>query len=275
MKEFVCRNKKIKLEGKGVIMGILNVTPDSFSDGGKFISEQAAILKIKEMLMQGAHIIDIGAMSTRPDSKPITAQEEIVRLAPVLAETSKIDALVVSVDTVNTETAEFALRNGACIINDVSGVFNESMAEIVKKYGAGWIITHTAGVPSGSVVEYPKGVVAAVKDFFDYILDKCMSFGIEKNHICFDAGFGFAKTTADNVELLKNLEKVIIPDVAFLTALSRKRFIGELTDIANPADRLSGTLTADLIALMKGSDILRVHDVEETLQTIAIYNSIL
>lgn len=255
-------------------MGILNVTPDSFSDGGEFFSPDAALLKIKEMFAQGADIIDIGAMSTRPDSEPVSVAEEIKRLDPVLTEAVKIENIIISVDTVNPETAQFALEKGAHIINDVSGVFNDAMATVVKEYDAGWIITHTAGVPSGSVVKYPEGVVPAVKEFFDSVLSQCEKFGIEKNHICLDPGFGFAKTTADNIDLLKNLEKVIVPDVAFLTALSRKRFIGEITQTQNPTQRLAGTLTADIIALMKGSDILRVHDVEETRQSIAIYNSI-
>lgn len=274
MKTFVFRNGSITLGEKCLIMGILNVTPDSFSDGGQFFSADAALTKIKDMLNHGADIIDIGAMSTKPGSEPISVDEEIKRLAPVLTEAVKIKNIIISVDTVNPETAEFALENGADIINDVSGVFNKKMAAVIKKYGAGWIITHTAGVPSESVVDYPEGIVVAVNEYFDFVLSQCESFGIEKNHICLDAGFGFAKTTSDNIELLKNLEKAIRPDVAFLTALSRKRFIGEITDVQNPDQRLAGTLTADVIALMKGSDILRVHDIEETCQSIAIYNSI-
>lgn len=274
MKEFVFRSGNFCFDKKGLIMGILNVTPDSFSDGGKYFSEQAATKKINEMLSHGAHIIDIGAMSTRPGSEPVTAQEEINRLTPVLAEAVKIENIVISVDTVNPETARFALECGANIINDVSGIFSEDMATVVKEYNAGWILTHTGGVASGSVIDYPQGVIHAVNAYFDTVLNECRNFGIEKKYICLDPGFGFAKTTKDNVELLKNLEKVIRPDVAFLTALSRKRFIGELTDVSIPENRMAGTLAANLIALMKGSNILRVHDVEETRQMYAIYNSI-
>lgn len=274
MKEFVFRNKKIQLDGSGVIMGILNVTPDSFSDGGDFFTPESAIKRAQEMLEQGADIIDIGAMSTRPGSVPVSAQEEISRLAPVLEKIAKIENAVVSVDTVNPETAEFALENGADIINDVSGCFNEKMSAVVKNYGAGWIVTHTGNVPAGSVVDYSDGIVNTVNDFFDMMIEKSVQFGIGKNHLCLDPGFGFTKTTADNTELLKNLEKVVRSDVAFLTALSRKRFIGEITDVVNAHDRLVGTIAADIIAMMKGSDIFRVHDVAQTRQSFAIYNSI-
>ena len=148
------------------------------------------------------------------------------------------------------------------------------MATVVKKYRAGWIMTHTGAVPSGSVVDYPDGVVNAVNEFFDGFLCDCEKNGISQDYICIDPGFGFAKTTDDNIELLKNLEKTIRPNGAFLVALSRKRFIGEITETPEAGERLAGTLTADIIALMKGADLLRVHDVKETRQSIAIHNSI-
>lgn len=274
MKKFLFKNGGFELRGQGLIMGILNVTPDSFSDGGEFFDSSKAVAHAENMLEQGAHIIDIGAMSTRPGSEPVTAEEEIRRLSPVLKELKSLSGAVVSVDTVNPETAEYALLHGADIINDVSGYFNTDMAAVVKKYNAGWVVTHTGNVPAGSVLEYPRGVVSAVNEFFDMMLEGCASFGIDRSHICLDPGFGFAKTTEDNIELLKNLEKVIRPDTAFLTALSRKRFIGAVTGVGNAHDRVIGTVAADMVALMKGSDIIRVHDVSEARQQIAIYNSI-
>lgn len=274
MKKFRFANGEFSLDGKGLIMGILNVTPDSFSDGGEFFNAGDAISHAKKMLSDGADIIDVGAMSTRPGSEAISYKEEIRRLEPVLKELCVIDNAVISVDTVNPETADFGLSMGVNIINDVSGCFNTEMAYVVKKYHAGWIMTHTGAVPSGSVVDYPDGVVCAVKEFFDGFLCDCEKYGIGSEYICIDPGFGFAKTTDDNITLLQNLEKLVRPDVAFMTALSRKRFIGEITNVQKTSDRLAGTLTADIIALMKGSDILRVHDVKETKQSIAIYNSI-
>ena len=266
--------KKIINNKKPIIMGILNVTPDSFSDGGEFLDAEKAIAHAKKMIADGADIIDIGAMSTRPGSVPVSADEEIRRLAPVLKALSASCEAVISVDTVNPETAEYALMNGVDIINDVSGFFNEKIAEAVKKYNAGWIITHTGGVASGEILDYEGGVVACVSAFFSEMLRQCDEFGIDKKQICFDPGFGFAKTTEDNIVLLQNLEKLIMPDVAFLTALSKKRFIGAVTDAPETKDRLAGTLAADLIAVMKGTDILRVHDVKETRQSLDIYNCI-
>lgn len=274
MKKFLYKDGSIDLYGQAVVMGILNVTPDSFSDGGEFCDPDSAVDHAEEMLSCGAKIIDIGAMSTRPGSVPVSAQEEIRRLAPVLDRLKNIENIIISVDTVNPETAEFALNHSAHIINDVSGAFNEKMADVVKKYNCGWIITHTGNVPAGNVLDYPDGVVSAVNEFFDDVLDKCLKSGIDTDYICLDPGFGFAKTTEDNIELLKNLEKVVRKDVAFLTALSRKRFVGAITSVEKPHERVIGTVAADIIALMKGADIIRVHDVAEACESVAIYNSI-
>lgn len=273
MKVFRYKNGLFDLEKRCIVMGIVNVTPDSFSDGGLFLDADKAVAQARKLVSDGADIIDLGAMSTRPGSEPVSVTEEIGRLVPVLEELIN-DGIVISVDTVNSETADYCLSHGAGIVNDVSGVFNNDMAEVVKKYHAGWIMTHTCNVPSGSVVDYPDGVVSDVNSFFDNFLNKCDDFGISSDYICIDPGFGFAKTTSDNVELLKNLEKTVRNNVAHLTALSRKRFIGELTGAQNASDRLYGTLSADVIALIKGTDMLRVHDVAETMQMIAIYNSI-
>ena len=273
MKKLLYKNGCLELCGQGIVMGILNVTPDSFSDGGEFYSSESAVKHAEKMIEEGAEIIDIGAMSTRPGSIPVSAGEEIRRLTPVLSALKEID-IVISVDTVNPETAEFALENGAHIINDVSGIFREEMACIVKRHRCGWIMTHTANVPSGETVIYPDGVVSAVKDFFDDFISRCEVYGIDKSYVCIDPGFGFAKNTDDNIQLLKNLEKLVRKDVAFLTALSRKRFIGAVTGVENAQDRLAGTIAADMIALVKGTDIIRVHDVKEASESVAIYNSI-
>ena len=269
------RHKKgfFELGNKCIVVGIVNVTPDSFSDGGLFFDSDNAVRQALKLSSEGADIIDLGAMSTRPGSEPVSADEEIRRLASVLQKLNN-ENIVVSVDTVNSKTADYVLSNGADIINDVSGRFNEEMADVVKKHSAGWIMTHTMNVSAGEKVIYQDGVVAAVNKFFDSFIYNCMYKGIDKDYICLDPGFGFAKTTEDNIELLKNLEKTVKSDVAHMTALSRKRFIGEITKTENATDRMAGTLTADIIAVMKGTDMIRVHDVKETVQSIAIYNSI-
>lgn len=275
MKKFKFTNGEFVLDGKARIMGILNVTPDSFSDGGMFFDAEKAVCHAEKMISDGADIIDVGAMSTRPGSEPISSEEEIRRLAPVLEKLLRLGSAVISVDTVNPETAEFALASGAHIINDVSGRFDEKMAGVVKSYNAGWILTHTAEVPSGETVEYKNGVVCSVNEFFDEVIDKCEKFGIGREYICLDPGFGFAKNTVDNIKLLKNLEKIARDDIAFLAAASRKRFIADITDAKQIDERLEGTLAVNIIALMKGADFIRVHDVKETKRAIAIYNSII
>lgn len=274
LKQWKFQNGSLTLGKKSIIMGILNVTPDSFSDGGSFFAPETAIAHAREMQKDGAAIIDVGAMSTRPGSEPVTPEEEIRRLTPVLTEFVRDGNMILSVDTVNPETAAFALEAGAHIINDVSGYFNRDMAAVVKQYGAGWIVTHTGNVPAGTVLEYPDGVVASVNQFFEEMLASCRAYGIEQEYLCLDPGFGFAKTVEDNVALLRNLESVIRPDVAFLTGLSRKRFVGALTNVAEASDRLIGTVTADLIALQKGSDMIRVHDVKEAVQSVALWESV-
>lgn len=274
MKKFLYKNGCIELYGQGIVMGILNVTPDSFSDGGEFFSPEAAVEHANKMLDDGATIIDIGAMSTRPGSVPVPVDEEISRLTPVLSALKDIADIIISVDTVNYETAEFVLENGAHIINDVSGIFNEKMASVVKKHKCGWIMTHTGNVPSGEALRYPDGVVSAVDEFFSDFIGKCEAYGIDKNYLCIDPGFGFAKNTDDNIQLLRNLKLLVRDDVAFLTALSRKRFIGAITGVENAQDRMIGTVAADIIALMNGSDIIRVHDVKEACESVTIYNSI-
>ncbi len=275
MKFFKYRNGCMRLDGGGHIMGILNVTPDSFSDGGKFISEDSAFRHAKEMLRYGAEIIDIGAMSTRPGSKPVTPKEEILRLDGILDKLKDIPDIIISVDTVNPECAEWSLENGAHIINDVSGFFNPKMASAVKKYDAGWIITHTGNVPADTVLDYKNGVAADVNSYFDEMLKKCADFGIEKEYMCLDPGFGFAKNTDENIELLKNLDAVIRSDTAFLTGLSRKRFIGAVTNVAEADKRVIGTVAANVIALMKGTDIIRVHDVREAAESVAVFRACL
>jgi dihydropteroate synthase len=266
---FRFREKYLPLGQRTYIMGVLNVTPDSFSDGGLFYSEDDALKRAKQMLLEGADIIDIGGMSTRPGSEPVSSEpvsevEELRRVIPVIESIRKeLPDAIISVDTFRPIVAEKAMTAGADIINDVSGVFNANMAAIVKKYGAGYIVMHSAGLPSGEFPVYEKGVVSAVAEFFRDITDKLIKFGIKKSHICLDPGFGFAKGVEDNLQLLKNLSSLKHKDMALLVALSRKRFIGAITDESDPKKRLEGTLAANFRAVEGGADIIRVHDVKE------------
>ncbi len=260
MEHFVCRGKHY-YNDKIYIMGILNVTPDSFSDGGQFLAVDDAVRQALKMQEDGADFIDIGAVSTRPGASFVSELEEINRLLPVLQALQGKLKIPISVDTFRPTVAHLALANGADIINDVSG-YSEDMAQVVRKYNAGWIAMHSVGA-SENDVQYPHGVLAAVQEFFDYFYTRATNAGISSGQLMFDPGFGFAKNTQQNEELLDNLEKLNTHGSFLLTALSRKRFVGELTNASHPADRLQGTLLFDKIATEKGSCIVRVHDVKE------------
>lgn len=251
----------LPLGGKTYVMGILNVTPDSFSDGGLYFSAEAAFAHALGMIGDGADIIDIGAMSTRPGSEPVTPSEEIKRLGPVMrlfAEEGLTSRTMISADTVYPETAECMLSNGARIVNDVSGRYNPEIASLVKKYGAGYILTH-APVPAGAEKEYPYGVAADVNAFFVLCLRNAHRDGLGRSQICLDPGFGFGKNAEQNAELFRSLNLLKRENYALLAALSKKRFLGE--------DRDEATLVADVMA---DCDIVRVHDVKNTVRTLKI-----
>lgn len=259
-----------------LIMGIVNITPDSFSDGGKYFDTDSAVEHALELIEDGADIIDLGACSTKPFSSAVTPDEEIKRLLPVLCELKKRTDTPLSVDTFNTETAAVALQNGAMIINDVSGVFCENTAMLIKEYGAGYIVMH-GGVkvaPSETECNYPAGIVNHVQSFFDetvYLLEK---LGLSKGQICLDPGFGFMKNTRQNAELLRNLGLLDNNGCTLLAGLSRKRFVGELSGDSDPSDRLAGTLAANLIAVKNGARIVRTHDVRMHKRAFALFDSV-
>lgn len=247
---------------KTYVMGILNVTKDSFADGGKYNTPQKAKEHVKEMLLQGTDIIDIGAQSTRPDSQLVSAEEELEIIKQYLPYLSNEFNCVISVDTFYPEVAEYALNNGASIINDVSGVFNEEMANLVKKYDCGWIVMHTGGGNASIVPEYKNSVTEDVIEFFDNVLDKCDKMNIPHKNIMLDIGVGFGKSYEQNIEVIKNLARIKRDNVALLTALSLKRVVGTATNTEND-ERLFGTISANSLAIANGTDFIRVHNVKE------------
>ena len=263
-----------ELGKKTYVMGILNVTADSFFDGGKYNSPEKAVEHAKDMLECGADIIDIGAQSTRPGHTAITSDAELDIIKQYLPFVAEETDAVISVDTFYPEVAEYALNNGASIINDVSGVFNPQMAELVKKYNCGWIIMHNGGGDSSTVIDYKNGVTNDVIDFFRLMLEKCEDFGINKNQLAFDMGIGFGKSHEDNLELIKNIDKIKIKDVALLTALSSKRFVATATEVTGN-DLLYGTISANALAVKGGTDIIRVHNVRENVIAAKMCDAIL
>lgn len=252
-----CRDKKIEYGKKILIMGIVNVTPDSFSDGGDFYSANKAVKHALELERDGADIIDIGGQSTRPGHTPVSEEEEWRRLEPVLTALQGSLTVPLSVDTYYPSVAEKSLKSGADIINDVSGVISSNMAETVKKQGAGWIIMHNG-----------QGTTADVRNFFVKAAEKCSALGVDKSCICFDMGIGFGKDYDENMALLANVGEYKISGCPLLLGTSRKRVIGQGSNQENPAERIYGNIAADTAAIFGGADIIRVHDVKNEKQGI-------
>lgn len=258
--KFIHKNGFFELGKKTYIMGILNVTPDSFFDGGKYNSPQKALKQAQRMVNDGADIIDIGANSTRPDAQILSAEEEIgiiKEYIPLLTE--KVNT-VFSIDTFYPEVAEYALNNGASIINDVGGVFNHKMAETVKKHKCGWAVMYNGRNYENRAENC--SLINSVSDFFDEMLKKCNDFGIPPEHIMLDAGIGFTESFEDDIELIRNTAFLKNKSCAYLTALSNKRVIKNSSG-AEGADRVYGTIAANVLAIAGGADFVRVHNVKE------------
>lgn len=246
------------------IMGILNVTPDSFFDGGQWNSPEKAVEHALKMQGDGADIIDIGAQSTRPGSVLLSEDEELEIIKKYIPAVTSVVNVPVSVDTFYPKVAEYCLENGAKIINDVSSKMDREMALVVKKHNAGWIVMHTGNASASQEADYSKcgGVVNDVLAFFDKAEKIAAEYSISRENICFDMGFGFGKSHFDNLELLRNIDKLKSPERALLTALSCKRLVKNETG-ADGYDRVFGTLAADTLAIAGGTDFIRVHHVKE------------
>lgn len=251
------------LNTRTYIMGILNVTPDSFFDGGKWNSPQIALQRAVQMEKDGTDLLDIGAQSTRPGHTPLSDREELEVLKQFLPLIASRVHIPISVDTFYPLVAEYALQNGAQIINDVSGTFSEDIADLVCKHHAGWIMMHSGNGNSDTVANYEKGVTNDVLAFFDAMQARCCAFGISTEQLCFDMGIGFGKSHTDNLELIRNIRMLKRNDRALLTALSCKRVVANETN-AEGDDRLYGTLAADTLAIAGGTDFIRVHHIKES-----------
>jgi dihydropteroate synthase len=253
-----------------LIMGILNVTKDSFYDGGRYITEEKWLNQTKLMIDQGAEIIDVGACSTRPGAMEITEKEEVEQLISCITSIRKnFPKILISADTFRASVAEKAFIAGANIINDISGgTMDEQMFDTVSKLKAPYILMHIQGKPQ-TMQKNPqyKNVVEDVLDFFEKKIIKLKKLGVEK--VIIDPGFGFGKTVEQNYQLLNNLEKIQELKYPILVGISRKSMINKLLNISNE-ESLNGTTILNTIALEKGCKILRVHDVKEAKEAIKI-----
>ncbi len=269
-----CRGKLISLDTP-LLMGILNATPDSFYDGGTNNSIEKALKQTRKMLLEGADIIDIGAISTRPSANFISEEEELKRLSPIVAAIVKsFPEAVLSIDTFRAKVAEEMVNNGAAIINDISGGnFDNKMFETVAKLNCPYILMHLRGnfETMHSLTNYNNVTIDVIKELSSKI-NKLISLNV--SDILIDPGFGFSKTIAQNFELLNNLEAFCnLIDKPVLAGLSRKSMIWKTLD-TNAANALNGTTALNMVALQNGAKILRVHDVKEAVELIKLYEAL-
>jgi len=258
------RNQKIIHDDSPVIMGILNVTPDSFSDGGKFNHVDKAVERALEMQQQGAHIIDIGGESTRPGAESVNALDEIDRVVPVIERLSQMSDVFISIDTSKAVVMEVAIQAGASMVNDVNALQDAGAVEICKKFGVTVCLMHMKGLPR-IMQEDPRydDVVAEVSDFLKQRAQHCIDKGIAKDSIVIDPGFGFGKKLEHNLSLLKHYDALCSLNFPVMMGVSRKSMLGLITG-GDVDDRLIPGIAAVVAGYQKGGRIFRVHDVKET-----------
>ena len=257
-------------------MGIVNVTPDSFYDGGKRFDSARAAADGFEMIESGAEILDIGGESTRPGAHPVPLDEELRRVLPVILELRKRSDVPISIDTYKEAVARAALDSGADIVNDISALrFDPAMAALVACEGVPLILMHMQGVPR-TMQREPRyqNVVREVRDFLAERVRAANQAGIAQEQIIVDPGIGFGKTLAHNLALLKNLRSLNSLGQPLLIGVSRKAFIGKILNAAGPEERLEGSLAAAVAAALSGANLLRVHDVSETVRALRVADAI-
>lgn len=261
---------------KTYVMGILNVTPDSFSDGGMFFDKNAAVKRGIEMAREGADIIDVGGESTRPGALEVSVDDEIGRVIPVIEALVKKIAIPISIDTRKSEVAEAAIKAGATIINDVSGLANdERIARVAAKHGATLIVMHMKGTPADmQVAPKYKDLIGEILESLRSSVSKGLAAGISKEKIVIDPGIGFGKTVEHNLEIISRLDEFKQLGYAICVGTSRKSFIGKVLDRPGTDDRLAGSIATAAIAVMKGANIIRAHDVAETCQAARITDAV-
>lgn len=272
----------LDISEKILVMGILNVTPDSFYDGGKYYDIEEALNRARKMIDDGADIIDVGGESTRPNSSYVSADEEIRRIAPIIKELSKESQIPISIDTYKAEVADKAIKAGAQIINDISGLqADKEMVRVVAANNTPVIIMHIKGRPH----DFPRNpvyveLIPEIISFLERRIEYSVKSGIAHDKIIIDPGIGFGKGAKHNIEILRQLNKFKCFNLPIMIGTSRKSFINTILELSGSNDikendsRLIGTLVTLLIAVSNGANIVRVHDVKEAVQVIKMYRSI-
>jgi len=259
-------------------MAILNVTPDSFSDGGNFFSIDDALKQTEQLIEEGADIIDIGGESTRPNSAGVSAEEEIRRVVPAVEAIAKRFNIPISVDTSKAAAAEKAVEAGAEIINDISGLrFDERIAEVAARTNAGLVLMHSRGEFELMHKQMPvENILREVSESLKRSVEKANFYGVKKENIALDVGIGFSKTFEQNLELIAKLNQFCQEFSSFpiLIGTSRKSFIGKILGDVSTGERLQGSLASAAIAVWNGANIVRVHDVKATVETLKVIDKI-
>ena len=260
-----------------LVMGVLNVTPDSFSDGGKYAKPRSAARRASEMEKQGADIIDIGGESTRPGAEPVSAETELERVIPVIESIRKKSDIPISIDTYKAKVAEIAISAGADIVNDISALrFDAAMAEVVAASKVPVVLMHMQGTPDRMQQEpHYDNCVSEILKFFWVRIEFCKNAGIDKSKLILDPGIGFGKRLSDNTEILANLETFKSFSLPIMIGVSRKSFIGMINPTGSESTkRIGGSIAGALLAIQNGANIVRVHDVAETVEAIKVIGAI-
>ncbi len=281
--EWKIAGRVLQIGRRTLVMGILNVTPDSFSDGNQFLSVDAALRHAEQMISEGADIIDVGGESTRPGAGVVPPEEEIARVVPVIAELAKRFDTPISIDTTKALVARAALNAGAAIVNDISALrFDFHVADEAAKFGAGLVLMHSRGTPA-TMHRLPP--VADIMEEVTRSLRASIAMaerrGVARESIVIDPGIGFGKSQEQNIELIAKLDQLIaaFPDFPVLIGTSRKSFIGRILADADgnpapPEDRIHGTMASVAIAILKGASLVRVHDVTDSLETVKVIGAL-
>jgi dihydropteroate synthase len=270
---FICGQYQLNLN-RPHVMGIINVTPDSFSDGGQFVSINLAVEQALKLIAEGADILDVGGESTRPGAHPVSLNEELNRVIPVIEALSSVSTVPISIDTYKPEVMRLAIAAGADIVNDIRALQEPDALDIVANSKAGVCLMHMQGLPQTmQLAPQYDDVVSEVKQFLVDRMNVAISHGIAKNRILLDPGFGFGKTRAHNISLIQQLSKLIDIGQPLLVGLSRKSVLGSIVG-GDESQRLYASIAASVISAMNGAKIIRVHDVKATVDALKVVTAI-
>jgi dihydropteroate synthase len=274
VREWKLARRSLRYGERTLLMGVLNVTPDSFSDGGKFFSLDSAVAHAEKMITEGADIIDVGGESTRPGSDFVSEEEELQRVVPVIEKLASISSVPISVDTTKPKVARAACEAGAEIVNDISGLrFDPALATVAKSVHAGLVLMHSRGTPKDmQQIPFAEDVFTDVVDGLRRSISIALRFGMARESIAIDPGIGFGKSVAQNLELIRRVGELSdeFRDLPIVIGTSRKSFLGKLLNGAPADERLYGSIATEVVSVVNGAHIVRVHDVKAAQQAVRI-----